>query len=70
MRRFKSSIERELQQPKPKTRDLLLKTCIRLSLVKDGGGVDPMKTPCWFMLINLVALDMLKSKLPAILANR
>lgn len=34
-----------------------------------GGATDPMKTPCWFMIINLVALDMLKTKLPSVCSN-
>uniref|UniRef100_A0A914UXD8 MH2 domain-containing protein n=1 Tax=Plectus sambesii TaxID=2011161 RepID=A0A914UXD8_9BILA len=67
MRKFKSAVEREMAQPVAKAKELLMKTCIRLALVKDGGGNDPMKTPCWFMVVNLVALDMLKSKLPTVL---
>lgn len=63
MRRFKSAIAREMDKPAPNGRELLLKTCVRIALVKDGGS-DPMKTPCWFMIINLVALDMLKTKVP------
>ncbi|VDD86812.1 unnamed protein product [Enterobius vermicularis] len=68
MRRFKSAISRELVQPDPDARELLMKTCVRVSLVKDCSS-DPMKTPCWFMIINLVALDMLKTKLPQVLRN-
>ncbi|VDK46406.1 unnamed protein product [Anisakis simplex] len=63
IRRFKSSIADEMNKPIPNRRELLLKSCVRIALVKDGGS-DPMKTPCWFMIINLVALDMLKTKLP------
>lgn len=66
MRRFKSAVSRELMQPDPDARELLMKTCVRVSLVKDCGS-DAMKTPCWFMIINLVALDMLKTKLPQVL---
>uniref|UniRef100_A0A915BB04 MH2 domain-containing protein n=1 Tax=Parascaris univalens TaxID=6257 RepID=A0A915BB04_PARUN len=61
--RFKASIAREMDKAAPNGRELLLKTCVRIALVKDGGS-DPMKTPCWFMIINLVALDMLKTKVP------
>ncbi|VDM38231.1 unnamed protein product [Toxocara canis] len=63
MRRFKSAIVREMGKSNPNGRELLMKTCVRIALVKDGGS-DPMKTPCWFMIINLVALDMLSTKVP------
>ncbi|CAG9533798.1 unnamed protein product [Cercopithifilaria johnstoni] len=63
MRLFNWSIEQELKQSKPNTLKLLLKSCIRISLVKDVG-MSALKTPCWFMIVNLVALDVLRSKLP------
>uniref|UniRef100_A0A914CIB5 MH2 domain-containing protein n=1 Tax=Acrobeloides nanus TaxID=290746 RepID=A0A914CIB5_9BILA len=66
MRRFKQAVERDPYETDNDAKNLLLKTCVRLALVKDGGGNDPMKTPCWFMVINLVALDMLKTKLPSV----
>uniref|UniRef100_A0A7E4VHF7 MH2 domain-containing protein n=1 Tax=Panagrellus redivivus TaxID=6233 RepID=A0A7E4VHF7_PANRE len=66
MRRFKQCVERDPYESESDARNLLLKTCVRVALVKDGGAADPMKTPCWFMIINLVALDMLKTKLPSV----
>ncbi|KAE9549819.1 hypothetical protein FO519_006970 [Halicephalobus sp. NKZ332] len=66
MRRFKQCVERDPYESESDARNLLLKTCVRVALVKDGGSADPMKTPCWFMIINLVALDMLKTKLPSV----
>lgn len=65
MRRFKSAVERESGQKEPDAKQLLLKTCVRVALVKDGA--DMAKTPCWFMIINIVALDMLKTKIPEVL---
>uniref|UniRef100_A0AC34QII6 MH2 domain-containing protein n=1 Tax=Panagrolaimus sp. JU765 TaxID=591449 RepID=A0AC34QII6_9BILA len=66
MRRFKQCVERDPYESENDAKNLLLKTCVRIALVKDGGPADPMKTPCWFMIINLVALDMLKTKLPSV----
>lgn len=63
MRLFNLAIEHELKQTEPNISELLLKSCIRIALVKDAGK-NALKTPCWFMIINLVALDVLRSKLP------
>uniref|UniRef100_A0AAF5DB44 MH2 domain-containing protein n=1 Tax=Strongyloides stercoralis TaxID=6248 RepID=A0AAF5DB44_STRER len=66
MKKFKISIERDCFETEEDVKNLLLKTCLRIALVKDGQPDDPMETPCWFMLINLVALDMIKTKMPHI----
>uniref|UniRef100_A0A158Q8A0 MH2 domain-containing protein n=1 Tax=Elaeophora elaphi TaxID=1147741 RepID=A0A158Q8A0_9BILA len=63
MRLFNSSIEQELKRAQPNTLQLLLKSCIRIALVKDAG-INALKTPCWILIVNLVALDVLRSKLP------
>ncbi|EJW79898.1 hypothetical protein WUBG_09193 [Wuchereria bancrofti] len=63
MRLFNLAMEHELKQLEPNIPELLLKTCTRIALVKDAGR-NALKTPCWFMIINLVALDVLRSKLP------
>ncbi|VDK80663.1 unnamed protein product [Litomosoides sigmodontis] len=65
MRLFNLSIEEELRQSEPNMLKLLLKSCIRIALVKDVA-TNALKTPCWFMIVNLVALDLLRSKLPSI----
>ncbi|CAD6189093.1 unnamed protein product [Caenorhabditis auriculariae] len=64
MRKFKNALERELQEEAPDARTLLLKTCVRVALVKDGPDMN--RTPCWFAVVNLVALDMVKEKIPKI----
>uniref|UniRef100_A0A8R1I2C4 MH2 domain-containing protein n=1 Tax=Caenorhabditis japonica TaxID=281687 RepID=A0A8R1I2C4_CAEJA len=64
MRKFKHSLERELHDGTPDARSLLLKTCLRIALVKDGADMN--RTPCWFTIVNLVALDMVKEKIPQI----
>uniref|UniRef100_A0A0K0FZ08 MH2 domain-containing protein n=1 Tax=Strongyloides venezuelensis TaxID=75913 RepID=A0A0K0FZ08_STRVS len=66
MKKFKISLERDSVETEEDVKNLLLKTCLRIALVKDGHPDDPMETPCWIMLINLVALDMVKTKMPHI----
>ncbi|CEF68936.1 SMAD domain, Dwarfin-type and SMAD/FHA domain and SMAD domain-like-containing protein [Strongyloides ratti] len=66
MKKFKISLERDSFETEEDVKNILLKTCLRVALVKDGQPDDPMETPCWFMLINLVALDMIKTKMPHI----
>ena len=61
MRKFKQALEREGCETNAKQRSLMLRTCVRIALVKDGGAnADLNRTPCWFAVINLVALEMLK----------
>ena len=67
MKLFNTAIEREMAQPKPNPTSLLLKTCVRVALVKDGPSA--LKTPCWIMIINLVALDVLRAKIPFLLKD-
>ncbi|CAJ0917992.1 unnamed protein product, partial [Mesorhabditis belari] len=64
MRRFKSALDREISDGQPDAKNLLLKTTVRVALVKDGGDMN--RTPCWFTVINLIALDTLKSRIPNI----
>ncbi|CAI5456443.1 unnamed protein product [Caenorhabditis angaria] len=65
MRKFKHSLERDLHDASD-ARTLLLKTCMRMALVKEGGDMN--RTPCWFAIVNLVALDMVKEKVPMIMS--
>lgn len=58
MRKFKQALEKETCETEAKQRSLFLRTCVRVALVKDGGGIDPNKTPCWFLIVNVVALEM------------
>ncbi|KRX16611.1 hypothetical protein T07_6980 [Trichinella nelsoni] len=60
MRLFKEAVEIEFRRSKPDMRKLFYKSVVRISLVKDDPH--PLKTPCWIMVINLVALDVLNSK--------
>ncbi len=64
MKLFKAHIDKELNRPYPNRKELLYKTCVRISLVKDEHRA--LKAPCWFMLINVVAIEMLNAKVPPI----
>ncbi|VDK56000.1 unnamed protein product [Gongylonema pulchrum] len=62
MRLFSLAVEEELERSEPNVPELLQKTCVRVALVKDVSA-NALKTPCWFMIVNLVALDVLRTKL-------
>ncbi|KHJ43436.1 MH2 domain protein [Trichuris suis] len=64
MRAFKEAIDVELSLPNPDEQKLLYKSAIRISLVKEESH--PLKTPCWLMLINIVAVDVLTSRVQTI----
>lgn len=66
MRKFKQALEKETCETEAKQRNLFLRTCVRIALVKDGGGIDPSKTPCWFLIVNVVALEMARGENPKI----
>ncbi|KAH7664871.1 Protein C34E11.2 b, partial [Aphelenchoides avenae] len=54
MRKFKHAVERDPCESESEAKTLLFKTCVRIALLKDGGGgSDLTKTPCWFMIINM-----------------
>lgn len=62
MKRFQSNIDKEIRQAYPDRRKLEYQCLIPISFV--GRGQSMLDSPCWVMIINVVALDMLKRKLP------
>ena len=62
MRRFTQNLSVEMKSPYPNRRVLEGQCFLNLSFVRDE--VEPLHTPCWIMIINIVALDMLKRKIP------
>ncbi|GFT91862.1 dwarfin sma-2 [Nephila pilipes] len=62
MKKFQQHISRELRRAYPDRRKLETQCICVVGFVKDNTEVLDM--PCWIMIINIVALDMLKSKLP------
>ncbi|XP_076330243.1 uncharacterized protein LOC143235982 isoform X2 [Tachypleus tridentatus] len=64
MRKFQNNISREISRAYPDRRKLERQCISVVALVKDC--VELLECPCWVMMINIVAMDMLKSKLPLI----
>jgi hypothetical protein len=62
MKKFQHNIVRELRNGYPDRRHLERQCINCISLVKREDDV--LYTPCWIMLINVVALDMLRAKMP------
>ena len=55
-------MSRELKRAYPDRRKLECQCICAIAFVKNE--VDMLDSPCWIMLINIVAMDMLKSKIP------
>lgn len=62
MKRFQTNINRELRQAYPDRKRLELQCMSALSFHKTD--TDLLDCPIWVLVINVVAMDMLKSKLP------
>lgn len=62
MKKFTSNMSRELRSAYPDRRKLEAQCITVIAFVKDS--YDLLEIPCWIMVVNIVAMDMLKSKLP------
>lgn len=62
VKKFQSNIHRELKQAYPERRRLELQCLTAISFVRTEDDV--LDCPIWVLIINVVAMDMLKSKLP------
>lgn len=63
MKKFQNSISKELRSSYPDRRRLENQCINIIAFVKDANDV--LNLPVWCMVINIVALDMLKSKIPS-----
>lgn len=63
MKRFTLNIAKEMKGAYPDRRKLELQCFTSISFVQQEPN--HLETPCWIMVINIVALDMLKNKLPS-----
>ena len=62
MKKFEANIKKELRSAYP-SRKKLEDQCIScISFAKDEPNI--LDLPSWIMIINIVALDMLKKKMP------
>lgn len=68
MKKFQQNVARELNRAYPDRRHLEAQCISCVSFVKDSPEL--LDCSCWVMVINIVALDMLKSKLPPPMSKR
>ncbi|CRK99486.1 CLUMA_CG012805, isoform A [Clunio marinus] len=64
MKKFQSNVNRELSRAYPDRRRLETQCLSVISFVKSENEI--LECPIWIMIINVVAMDMLKSKLPPV----
>ena len=62
MKKFQANVSRELRRAYPDRRRLECQCLSALAFVK--AEQDILECPIWVLIINVVAMDMLKSKLP------
>lgn len=62
MKKFQQNVSRELKRAYPDRKKLECQCISAVAFVKNESDV--LESPCWIMLINVVAMDMLKSKIP------
>ena len=62
MKKFQSNVNRELRRAYPDRRRLETQCLSVISFVKSENEV--LDCPIWVLIVNVVAMDMLKSKLP------
>lgn len=62
MKKFQSNVSRELRRAYPDRRRLECQCLSAIAFVKSENEL--LDCPIWVLIINVVAMDMLKSKLP------
>lgn len=62
MKKFQANLNRELSRAYPDRRRLETQCLSVLSFVKTENEI--LDCPIWILIVNVVAMDMLKSKLP------
>lgn len=63
MKKFQSNVNRELGRSYPDRRRLEMQCLSALAFGKSENDI--IDCPVWVLIINVVAMDMLKSKLPS-----
>ncbi|KAH8259137.1 hypothetical protein KR038_006563 [Drosophila bunnanda] len=64
MKKFQSNVNRELQRAYPDRRRLETQCLSTVAFVKSENDV--LECPIWVLIVNVVAMDMLKTKLPPV----
>lgn len=62
MKKFQSNVNRELRRAYPDRRRLETQCLSVVSFVRTENEI--LECPIWVLIVNVVAMDMLKSKLP------
>ena len=62
MKKFQQNVSREMRRAYPDRRKLECQCISAIAFVRNENDI--LDCPCWIMLINIVAMDMLKSKMP------
>lgn len=62
MKKFQQNVSREMRRAYPDRRKLETQCISAIAFVRNEAEI--LDSPCWIMLINIVAMDMLKSKMP------
>jgi len=68
MKKFQASVARELRSVYPDRKKLESQCICAIAFVKDSDNL--LNLCSWVLLINVVAIDLLKSRIPAILEDR
>jgi len=68
MKKFQQNVQRELKRAYPDRRKLEAQCISAVAFVRNEPDI--LEQPCWVMLINVVAMDMLKSKIPPVKNDR
>lgn len=61
IKKFESFVKSSKLDSELEKQRLFYKACVRIALVKDG--IELNKTPCWFMIINIIALEMVRERI-------
>lgn len=62
MKKFQSNVNRELRRAYPDRRRLETQCLSAVAFVKSENDI--LECPIWVLIVNVVAMDMLKSKMP------
>ncbi|GAB6027356.1 hypothetical protein CHUAL_001632 [Chamberlinius hualienensis] len=64
MKKFQQNVSKELKRSYPDRRKLEFQCISAVAFVRNENDI--LDCPCWVIIINIVAMDMLKSKLPPV----
>lgn len=68
MKKFQQNVSRELKRAYPDRRKLEMQCITAIAFAKND--MELLNCPCWVMIVNIVAMDMLKSKMPPVSNKR